>query len=44
MVHGNREIGLINPGGERTLDRFMAQDMIVCSVFFARRESEGVLC
>ncbi|VDP37154.1 unnamed protein product [Heligmosomoides polygyrus] len=42
-VHGGKRVGLVNPHGKRILDLAIAQDLVVCSTFFAKRESQKVL-
>ncbi|VDP23966.1 unnamed protein product [Heligmosomoides polygyrus] len=43
MVHGGKGIGLVNPDAERILDLAIANDLVVCSTFFAKRESQEVI-
>ncbi|VDO87408.1 unnamed protein product [Heligmosomoides polygyrus] len=41
-VHGGKGVGLVNPDGERILVLAIAHDLVVCSTFFAKRESQKV--
>ncbi|VDO19890.1 unnamed protein product [Heligmosomoides polygyrus] len=39
-VHEGKRIGLINPDRESILDLAAAHDLVICSIFFAKRESQ----
>ncbi|VDO87373.1 unnamed protein product [Heligmosomoides polygyrus] len=41
-VHGGKGVGLMNPDGERILELAISHDLVVCSTFFAKRESQKV--
>ncbi|VDP13206.1 unnamed protein product [Heligmosomoides polygyrus] len=42
-VCGGKGVGLVNPDGERILDLAVAHDVVICSTFFAKRESQKVI-
>ncbi|VDP07837.1 unnamed protein product [Heligmosomoides polygyrus] len=41
-VYGGKGVGFGNPDGERILDLAIAHDLVVCSTFFAKKESQKV--
>ncbi|VDO98369.1 unnamed protein product [Heligmosomoides polygyrus] len=41
-VHGGEGVGMVNPDGERIIELAVVHDLVICSTFFAKRESQKV--